>query len=180
MTDATNASQATTEVSRFLAVQTQRYMYNVDKCKDKPLVGWLLALIQMPPIDNRVWHAFLIRTTEDTLGIEGRGENADSETPVPVPAGSDVLIPATHELAAYLMKPAFNPTAVYEVKIVPKVKIKVGRTRQMWTYGIEANPKPLPRREFGITALLSEKPTALTFLTTGEPVPAGGDDEIPF
>lgn len=179
----TPQSSGTNTSSRFVTVQTQRFMYNVDECKAKPLVGWLLSLVQMPPIDNRIWHAFVIRTTEETLGLDR------DEKVVPVPVGSDVLIPATHELAQYLMKPAFNPRAVYEVRIQPKVKIDVGRSKQMWTYGIDANPVPLPRAQFGLAALVGRQPKALTWTVTpggedGNPLGGGGfnggDDEIPF
>jgi hypothetical protein len=176
----TNAGE-TTQVSEddgFIAVQTQRYMYNVEKCKEMPLVGWLLSLVEMPPIDGRVWHAFVIRTTKPTLGID-RDDNV-----TPVAEGSDVLIPATHELGQYLMKPAFNPRVVFKVKIQADKKISVGKSRNMWTFKISAHPTPMLRSGFGIIALLGDKPKpTMTLLTTGETVaggPGGGDDEIPF
>jgi hypothetical protein len=176
-TDTSNAGTNTTAASSddndgFIVIQTQRFMYNVDKCREKALCGFLLTLVPMPPIDGRAWQAFVIRTTKPTLGID-REENV-----VEVPEGSDVLIPATHELGQYLMKAAMNPKGVFEVRIKAKVKINVGKSREMWTYDIAAKPIPVPRAQFGVAALVGRLPP---LLTTGESVGgSGGDDEIPF
>ena len=35
--------------AEFVTIITQRYMYNADKCKDFPLVGYLLNRLPMPP-----------------------------------------------------------------------------------------------------------------------------------
>jgi hypothetical protein len=168
----TTAAESKDDNDGFIVIQTQRYMYNVDKCREKALCGFLLTLVPMPPIDGRAWNAFVIRTTKPTLGID-REENV-----VEVAEGSDVLIPATHELGQYLMKAALNPKGVFEVRIKAKVKINVGKSREMWTYDIAAKPVPVSRAQFGVAALVGRLPP---LLTTGETVSGtGGDDEIPF
>jgi hypothetical protein len=176
------AETATEKDDGFVVIQTQRFMYNVEKCKAKALVGYLMNLVPMPPIENRLWHAFVIRTTQPTLGLDREGNVVD------VPAGSDVLIPATHELGQFLLKPAFAPKAVYEVRIAAKTKIKISKIRSMWLYDIGAKPVPVARSQFGLAALvIGEPPKLLTYTVNAtdeaveaEDVGQGGDDAIPF
>lgn len=137
----------------FVRIVTDRYMYNADRCKELPLVGWLLNRLSMPPINNRPWTAFLIRTTRPCKVVD-REDNI-----VEVPAGSEVLIPATYTLGAVLEKAAASPDQVYEVRILPNVKVDIGGGQSMWTYDLRAKPKPRPRKEFGLAAVLA--PTAL-------------------
>lgn len=161
----------------FITIQTQRFMYNVERCKGKPLQGHLLAVIPMPPIDDRVWHAFLIRTTEETLGI-----NRDDEV-VPVAAGQDVLVPATHELAQFLGRPSQHPTAVFEVRIEPDHKIAVGKSKEMWLYKLASKPVPVLRKQFGVVALVDMSPRQLTAgrgADTSESADWMNDSTIPF
>lgn len=188
-TNASNTSEPTTaapENDGFVTIQTQRYMYNVEKCRAKALVGFLMNLVAMPPMEDagvaRAWHAFVIRTTKPTLGIDREGNVVD------VPEGSDVLIPATHELGQFLLKPAYAPKAVYEVRIQAKNKIKISKIRSMWLYEIAAKPQPVARSQFGLAALvIGEPPKLLTYTVnaTGEQMEApevgsAGDDTIPF
>ena len=144
--------------AEFQEIVTQRYMYNAGKCHAPnhdgemlpvPLRGYMLNLVQMPPIRGRAWSAILIKTTKLTLAV-GRDKKV-----VPVAVGSEVLIPATYELMQFLAHAATNETRVFEVRITPDVKIEIGGGQSMWTYKLGAKPKALPRAQFGLTAVLS-------------------------
>lgn len=172
---ADNHSQSAPEDDGFQAIQTQRYMYNVDQCQAKPLIGHLLAVIPMPPMKERAWHAFLIRTTKPTLGI-----NRDDKL-VEVPAGEDVLIPATHELVQFLRRPCQHPTGVFEVKIQPDHKIDLDGGHQMWMYKLAAKPNPVSRKQFGIIGLVDMSPRQLTAgAASAESSESWMNSDIPF
>jgi hypothetical protein len=163
--------------TRFQVIETERHMYNVNACWDemdpkerKPLVGYLLAEISMPPIKGRDWTAFLFKTTEDTFCID-RDDNV-----IPVSAGSEVLIPGTHQLRSHLSRAAAHPAYVFEVRIEPNKKVAIGGGQEMWSFKLANNPKPLPRSKFGTAALLNA-PTAPPML----PAASGNPDaEDPF
>lgn len=166
---------------RFREIATERYMYNVNKCweelsadKRLPLVGILLSELEMPPIKERDWTAFLILTTEPTHVV-----NRDKDV-ILVEAGTEVLIPATHQLRSHFARAAGHPTAVFEVRVQPKKKIPIGGGQTMWTFALANNPKPLPRAKFGTAALLNAPaPTAPALPAAAEREP-GDDSDIPF
>src|SRR5215469_10120549 len=141
---------------RFREIATERYMFNVTKCweelaadKRLPLVGYLLSELEMPPIKDREWTAFLILTTEPVYVV-----NRDKEV-VLVPERTEVLVPATHQLRTHFAKAASHPSAVFEVRVEPRKKIPIGGGQTMWTFALANNPKPLPRAKFGTAALLT-------------------------
>lgn len=155
-----NSAAASTAVDPFAAddaafkeIATQRYMYNADKCKDVPLVGNLLNMLMMPPIERagilQPWNAFLIRVTRPTKGTD-RDKNL-----VDVAVDSEVLIPATFELTQFLEKAATSEKFVFEVFIKPKQKIDIGGGQSMWLYSLKAKPEPKARRGFGLAAVLA-------------------------
>lgn len=177
-----NAKQAPAETKpamneRFKKIETERYMYSPNGgCLD-PLVGYLINLIAMPPIKDRDWNAFVIRTTEETKVLD-----RDKKL-ITAPKGSEVLIPATYQLVQILEKASLQPDRVYEVFIKPSKKIPVGGGQTMWTFELGADmAKPLPRGKFGPSAMLggSEQIKQLPARTADNAETAGGDDDIPF
>ncbi len=161
-------------VDEFVEIVTERYMYNVEKCGKVPLVGFMLNLLEMPPIERAgkmmEWSAFLIKTTAPTKGI-GR-----DETVLDLPIGSEVLIPATNELQKFMSRAATSETMVFEVRIIPKVKIDIGKGQEMWTYTLAAKPKPWPRHRFGLAAVLGSIPQ---LQAAGSEQPTG-EEPLPF
>lgn len=137
----------------FKEIATQRFMYNADKCKDVPLVGNLLNMLVMPPIERagimNPWNAFLILATRPTKGTDR------DKLLVDVPVGGEVLIPATFELTQFLEKAAVSEKFVFEVFIKPKQKIDIGGGQTMWLYSLKAKPEPKARRGFGLAAVLA-------------------------
>lgn len=174
--------------SEFQEIATERFMYNADKCKETPLVGHLLNLLPMPPLKTGVdpttkqpimrdWAAFLIRTTRPCLAI-----NRDKQVTT-VPAGSEVLIPATYELQQFVTKAATAPEVCFEVRIAPSKKIPLDHGQTMWLYKLAAKRVPNPRRAFGLTAVLApHQLTAASASAPNEPdvASAAGSDDIPF
>lgn len=159
----------------FQKIETERYMYNVEKCKPAILQGFLLNLLEMPPIERAgemmEWSAFLIKTTAPTKGV-GR-----DDVILELPIGSEVLIPATNELFKFFHKAATSETMVFEVRIVPKAKINIGKSQMMWTYDLAAKPKPFARTRFGLAAVLGA--AAPKQLAAGSAGPTG-EEPIPF
>lgn len=169
----------------FEEIVTERYMYSPKDAEGIPLVGWMLNVIQMPPMamgkDRRTgepilrdWAAFLIRTTETTFV-----KNREKEI-VEVPPGTEVLIPATYTLAQYLSKAATHDTKVFKVKITPDKRIEIGGGKTMWTWKLGMNVKqPAKRENFGGAALLGPA-AALPMLTAGSEVtPEDADTRFP-
>jgi hypothetical protein len=175
MTKDTKADKGSTEPAQtqpqndgFVDVVTDRTMYKADTCKETPLQGYLINKIPMPPIRNRVWYAFVIRTTAPVQS-EDRDVNV-----IIVPPGSEVLISATSILESALTRAAVGPI-VHEVRISPIKKIDIGAGQTMWTYNIKAKPDSgIARNKFGFSAMLGTAPEALQ-LTQGT-----NDDQIPF
>lgn len=192
-TQAPEAAEAAPERSRFQKIETERYMFNSQKCyadlpagQRRPLVGYLVNMIPMPPIargkDRRTgetimqdWDAVVIKTTEPTHALDRE------KRVIEVPAGSEVLIPATHQIVQFLTRAASHPEFVYEVIIEPSKKVEIGNGQTMWQYHLGANPNPIPRKRLGISGLLSQgsqAPQLSAPAGTSESTDAGGD--IPF
>lgn len=140
---------STRDKSRFTKIETERYMYNSNKGSLRPLVGYLLNIFPMPPIRDREWNAFLVKTTEPTLVI-----NREQQL-VEVPAGSEVLAPATFQLAQHLDKLNKQRTAVFEITITPLRKMDIGKGQTMWLYELGVDMKHGKHRGlFGPSAML--------------------------
>lgn len=150
--------------AEFVEIITQRYMYNAEMCKEVPLTGYLLNRLPMPPIKNRNWDAFLIRTTRPTKAVDRDGNVVE------VIVGREVLIPATFTLASVMSKASQNPDACYEVRIQPTKKIDIGGNQEMWEYSLAAKPNPRKRASFGLAAVLGQDLPQLT----------AGDNDNPF
>jgi hypothetical protein len=171
--------------AEFRQIATERFMYNADECKETPLVGFLLNLLPMPPLETgkdpktgqpvlRDWSAFLIRTTRPV-----KVKNRDKEI-VTVPPGSEVLIPATYELQQFVSKAATAPEVCFELRINPKKKIDLGHGQKMWIYELAAKPVPKPRREFGLTAVLAPHQLPARAAQPNEPDVTSESTDIPF
>jgi len=163
------ATQEEFDDSRFTTIETERYMWNANKGCDQPLVGWLVNHIPMPEMNGRDWTCFVVKLSRPTKAIDREKKI------VTVPAGAEVLAPATHQLAQHLTKAANFPDKVFEVKIIPKTKIDIGKGQTMWTYHLGANPQGRPRAEFGPVAMIGSPQ-----LPTGQEVAESMGNDIPF
>lgn len=169
---ATAADMYAKEDAEFQTIVTQRYMYNAEQCQATPLVGYLLNVLAMPPIvrggKSRDWNAFLVKTTRPCKALNREKVLEDA------PAGSEILIPATHELSQFFMKAATSPDKVFEVKIKPKTKLDIGDGQEMWLYDLGAKPQPTKRAAHGLAAVLA--PLQLTAAGEGGAV----ESDMPF
>lgn len=159
--------------SRFQKLSTERYMYNTENAT-APLIGYLVDCLDMPPIRDKPWSAFLIRTTEPTVAMNREKEMVD------VGVGEEVLVPATYQLSQMLTKAASHPTLAFEVSIKPDKQIKLDGGQKMWTFEIGVNPNPIPLRQVGGSAAI------LSGTKTVRALPAAGvqnqqsETDIPF
>lgn len=155
-----DAAQRTTDAniwSRFTQIETERFLYAPSDADKTPLVGYLLNTLDMPPIGKgekeRPWKCFLVKTTEEAIVRDREKE------PIMVKAGSEVLVPATYQLAQHFQIPAADPDRCWEVIIEPKKKIDIGGGQTMWTFNLGWNPRNAQRREaFGFPAKLGALP----------------------
>ena len=156
----------------FQTIETDRFMYKVDACGNKALVGWLIDKIEMTPIKGRSWDAFVVRTTEPSLACDREGQVIET-----VP-GQEVLIPATHQLAQFMSRAAAHPSLAFKVYIKPKGKIQIGGGQSMQTYKLGVNPKGRTLQQLGIQ-MLRDVPQhkALPTSTTDSSSPP---DTVPF
>jgi hypothetical protein len=163
---------------RFLKIETERYMYNPNKVGDKtlPLTGYLLNLLKMPDLKGgREWYAFLVKLTEPTNVI-----NREKDV-ISTPTGSEVLIPATHQLTQFFERASVNPHKCFEVRIIPKKKIDIGGGQTMWIYdlGVDMTTQK-DRTAFGPVAMLGAPKATTMQQAVAEGVASSPDDEIPF
>jgi hypothetical protein len=187
MTSEQNERNDKTIMDRFERIETDRWMWNPNKGCTMPLVGFLVNMIPMPPMqmgkELREWECFLIRTTEPTLGIDREESLKDNPQAKEVPVGSEVLVPATFQLTQHLEKAAASPKYCFEVFIEPKRKMNIGRGQTMWLYNLGANMKnPRLRREFGTSAMLGA-PTedgTKALPARGQATAEQATDDIPF
>lgn len=138
---------------QFTKIETERYLYAPSDSDKTPLVGYLLNILDMPPITmggkERPWKCFLVKTTEDAIVRDREKE------PIMVQKGSEVLVPATYQLAQHFARPATDPNRCFRIIIEPKKKIDIGSGQTMWTFNLGYDPKALPRSDFGFPAQLS-------------------------
>jgi hypothetical protein len=119
-------------------VQTSRPFYFAETCKATPLQGYLLNVEDMPPSDLGPWAAYSIKTTADCLAVP-QGED-DSDEPVTIPAGTEVMVKATKQLRQSLSR-YLSAHSIMEVRIQPLGLEKLSGGRTMWTYDVTMNPK---------------------------------------
>jgi len=142
--------------SRFTEIETDRYLYNPNAGSQGALTGYLINVLDMPPIKRgrelRPWSCLLIKLTEPASVID---RNKDV---VLAGVGSEVLIPATFTLHQHLSVMARAPKSCYEIKILPKDKVDIGSGQTLWRYrlGFDANTVK-PRIEFGPSSILGAK-----------------------
>ncbi len=158
---------------RFTQIKDDRPMWSAEAAaKNKAvLCGHLLGLLDMPPTDNGPWRAFVVRVTEETIGL-----NAD-ETEVTVKPGDEILLPATTKLLQRFTAAAINPKFVFEIFVQPTEKVKTNTPgRKMWKYVYGADMKnPLPRTsENTLIDGLREAPKMLGRGQSDEDVPGFG------
>jgi len=168
---------------RFKRIETDRFMFNPNKGCTGMLVGYLINVIPMPPIERgrqlQDWECFVVKTTEICKGLNREGDVLD------IPVGSEVLIPSTFALGQHFTRVASHPKMCWEVLIHPKKKIDIRGGQTMWLYDLGANPNNAkPRSEFGANAILAapEAPKALPVgQAAAETAGASNtDDNIPF
>jgi hypothetical protein len=156
-----------TAASRFTKVVTDRPMYRVDKCAGKPLVGYLLALVAMPPTsDGKAWNAYVIKTTEITLACASKDSPA-----VDVPVGTEVVLGESvklEELRKYLLA-----DKLIEVSITTTGKQNLAGGKTMRTFDIGADfDRPIARPAQYALASAALPPT--------KQLAAHNDDDIGF
>lgn len=125
-------------------LRLERTMYAAEACGQVPVVGFLVDLIDMPPIDMgkdgmRDWKAFVIKLTHQTKGKDREDNIVDVEP------GEEIVMPATYQIAAALARFARDPEVMHEVGIEPKTKLDIGGGKNFWTYRVIATNKTEPR-----------------------------------
>lgn len=117
-------------------INLDRAMYSADK-GGKPIVGFLVDLLDMPPIDagkdgQRDWQAFVVLLTHDCVGVDREGDVID------VKAGEEMVVPATYQIQHALKRFAKDPENMHQLAIQPKKKIPLGGGKTFWTYRVIA------------------------------------------
>ena len=140
-------------------LRLERTMYAAEACGQVPVVGYLVDLLDMPPIDmgrdgKRDWQAFVIKLTHGTKGRD-RDENI-----VDVEPGEEIIMPATFQIATALARFARDPAVMHEVGIEPKSKIDIGGGKNFWTYRVIATNKTEPRGSAYALSAGKDKPAA--------------------
>jgi len=140
-------------------LRLERTMYAAEACGQVPVVGFLVDLLDMPPIDmgrdgKRDWRAFVIKLTHATKGRD-RDENI-----VDVEPGEEIIMPATFQIATALARFARDPAVMHEVGIEPKSKIDIGGGKFFWTYRVIATNQTEPRGSAYALSAGKDKPAA--------------------
>jgi hypothetical protein len=175
---ATSAPAPASGASRFTKIETERYMYNANKECKTPLVGYLLNMLPMPPMmmggQERDWNCFLFKLTEPCDAINREGKV------ITVPVGGEVLTPATHQLTQFMERVASRQDLVFDVQVVPKKKLDIGKGQTMWLYDLGINMEGKPRKSFGPAAMLGGPSQITGGQITAEQVGEVTSDNIPF
>lgn len=133
----------------------ERLMWKPDAFGDTqyPVVGYIVGIFDMPKADrkeNPFWKAFVIRTSHPTKGVDREGDIVD------VAAGSEVVVPASWELANNLQRFALDPDKMYELGIQAKRKDDIGGGQTMWRFRVIATGNVEPRSEaYNLRTLLA-------------------------
>jgi hypothetical protein len=122
-------------------VASDRLVYKPELCQGRSIQGILMARLELPDGPNdEPWHAYVVRCTAPTLGVDREGKVQE------VRKGEEVLIPQTYRLAD-LQRAAENLEIAWEVWIKPKHQVNLGGGKKMWTYTVAVNPKSGRRTE---------------------------------
>lgn len=122
-------------------LRLERTIYAAEECGDVALAGFIVDLLDMPPIPQgrnepaRDWQAFVFKTTYKTKGKDREGNIVDVEP------GEEVIIPATFQIQAALARFARDPVNMHEIALQPKSKIDIGGGKSFWTYRVVATNK---------------------------------------
>lgn len=121
-----------------------RHIYAAEDCGDVPLVGFMIDLLDMPPIKagkdkDRDWKAFVFLATHDTKGRDREGNV------VTVKAGEEILIAATYQIEGSLRRFVGDPAKMHEIAIKPKTKLDLGGGQTMWQYRVIVTKKTQDR-----------------------------------
>lgn len=117
-------------------LRLERTIYAAEECGAVPLAGFIIDLLDMPPIPQganrpaRDWQAFVFKATYKTKGKSRGGDIVDVEP------GEEVIIPATYQIQAALARFARDPKVMHEIALQPKEKIDIGGDREFWTYRV--------------------------------------------
>jgi hypothetical protein len=148
---------------RFSRIETERFIYSPAEAAangNAPLVGYLLNRLEMPPIQMkkdeapRPWSCFLVKITEPAMVLDREKD------PILAKKGSEVLIPATYQLAQHFQRPSQDPAQCWEIIVEPNKKVEIGKGGQsLWLFNLGWNPNnPKPRASFGFAAKLNALP----------------------
>ena len=150
-------------------IRLDRSMYAAEKVGQVPLAGYIVDLLDMPPIDQgkgkpaRDWQAFVFLVTYPTKGID-REDNVVDVTP-----GEEIIIPATFQIQHALARFAKDEKKMHEIALQPKAKVDIGGGKSFWTSRVVATGK---EKERGAVYALTSVPTAIAEL----PEPSGTFD----
>lgn len=146
-------------------LRLERAIYAADDCGDVPLVGFLVDLLDMPPIDMgkdglRDWQAFVFKCTHPTKGKDREGNVVD------INVDEEVITPATYQIQAALGRFARDPVNMHEIGLQPKAKIDIGHGKAFWTYRVVR-----VSRDKGATFSVMERGTAYALSDGGQKEP---------
>lgn len=153
---------------RWHKVQTDRGLYSGERGKGDPVIGYLLGILDMPPVLGKPFRAFIVRLTEPCRAKREKKEYVAE-------VGEEILMPFNHQLATHCAKAAMHPTLMFEVSLTPTGQRKSSQG-QMTTWEILVNPQGV--RRSGADRLLAMQSAAPSL-----PAQAGGGEdepEIPF
>lgn len=132
-----NLLQTLIDSGDFAELRLERTIYKPEACGEVPLIGHVIQLLDMPPLeDGRNWQAFVFRTTHPTKGVDRAGDVVD------VGVDEEIIIPATWQLASAIARFASDPGVMFEVALLPKERINIGGAKTMWTYRAAVGRKP--------------------------------------
>ena len=126
-------------------LRLDRAMYAADKVGETPLAGYIIDLLDMPPIDQGKgkpaldWQAFVFLVTYPTKGID-REDNV-----IDVAPGEEVIIPATFQIQHALARFAKDEKVMHEIAVQPKSKVDIGGGKSFWTYRVVSTGKTKER-----------------------------------
>lgn len=134
-------------------LRLERTIYAAEECGEVPLAGFIVDLLDMPPIPQgrnepaRDWQAFVFKATYKTKGKDREGNIVDVEP------GEEVIIPATFQIQAALARFARDANFMHEIALQPKAKIDIGGGKNFWTYRVVSTGK---KEERGTAYALSD------------------------
>ena len=119
-----------------------RPIVQADTMMEHPVAGWLIAVLDMPPREDKSpWRAILVETTGATRAKVGEDTN------VPVEAGCEVLIPLSGNLAnnSQLLDALADDASMSWGIFQTQGQVNVGKPSPMWDIKVRLHPKPKAR-----------------------------------